>query len=309
MEKMSKSKAIVGIAFVVLTWGLVWPIYKIALNYTPPFLFAGMRTLLGGILLSLVLLPKWKEIRWKKTWYIYVIAAFFNIMIFNGVQTYGLQFLPSGLFSVIVYLQPVLVVLLAWLWLKESLTLMKTVGMIIGFLGVVAVSFDGISGQVSLYGILLAFITGLGWAIGTVYVKKTSGIVNGLWLVAIQNIIGGIVLSGLGLGVENVSDIQWNLPFLSILLFGALLGVTGATAVYNKLMRSGESSKVSSFTFLVPLIAVLLGTIFLQEPFTLSLLVGLVLILLSIYIINRKPASKEEKSGEYQLEKQKSIHL
>lgn len=306
---MSKSKAILGIAFVVLTWGLVWPIYKIALNYTPPFLFAGMRTLLGGMLLSLVLLPKWKEIQWKKTWPIYTIAAFFNIMIFNGIQTYGLQFLPSGLFSVIVYLQPVLVVLLAWLWLKESLTLMKIVGMIIGFLGVVAVSLDGISGQVSFYGILLAFITGLGWAIGTVYVKKTSGMVNGLWLVAIQNIIGGIVLSGIGLRVENMSDIQWNLPFVSILLFGAVLGVTGATAVYNKLMRSGESSKVSSFTFLVPLIAVLLGTIFLQEPFTPSLLVGLVLILLSIYSINRKSATRKGISEEYQPQEQKSVHL
>lgn len=304
MGKLSKPKAMLGIAFVVITWGLVWPIYKVALNYTPPFLFAGMRTLLGGILLSLVLFPKRNEIQWKKTWPIYVISAFFNIMIFNGVQTYGLQFLPSGLFSVIVYLQPVLVVLLAWLWLKESLTIVKILGMVIGFLGVVAVSFEGISGQVSFYGILLAFITGLGWAIGTVYVKKTSALVNGLWLVAIQNIIGGIVLSGIGLTIENVTAIQWNLPFVSILLFGAVLGVTGATAVYNKLMRSGESSKVSSFTFLVPLIAVLLATIFLNEPFTFSLLVGLVLILSSIYIINRKTTNKVLKTEEYELQEQ-----
>jgi drug/metabolite transporter (DMT)-like permease len=307
MEKMSRSKAILGIAFVVLTWGLVWPIYKVALNFTPPFLFAGMRTLLGGLMLSLVLLPKWKEIQWKTLWPIYVIAAFFNIIIFNGVQTYGLQFMPSGLFSIIVYLQPVLVVFLAWFWLKESLTLLKIIGIIIGFLGVVAVSFDGIAGQISLFGILLALITGLGWAIGTIYVKKTSHMVNGLWLVAIQNIIGGMVLSGIGVSVENVTDIQWNLPYVSILLFGAVLGVTGATAVYNKLMRSGESSKVSSFTFLVPLIAVLLGTIFLDEPFTISLLIGLVLILLSIYMINRKDASKIEKRTTDELQKRKTM--
>ena len=52
------------------------------------FLFVGYHTLLGIILLSLVLFPKRKEIQWKKTWPIYVISAFFNIMIFNGVQTY-----------------------------------------------------------------------------------------------------------------------------------------------------------------------------------------------------------------------------
>ena len=88
-----------------------------------------------------------------------------------------------------------------------------------------------------------------------------------------------------------------------------MLGVTGATAVYNKLMRSGESSKVSSFTFLVPLIAVLLGTIFLKEPFTISLLVGLVLILPSIYMINRKPTSKSEKAEEYELTEQQAKGL
>ena len=54
-------------------------------------------------------------------------------------------------------------------------------------------------------------------------------------------------------------------------------------------MSKGEAGKVSSFTFLVPLIAVLLGTIFLDEPFTITLFIGMVMILLSIYLINKKP--------------------
>ena len=158
-------------------------------------------------------------------------------------------------------------------------------------------------GDISLLGILLALITGIGWAIGVVYVKKTSGLVHGLWLVAFQNIIGGLVLSGVGLSVENVADIQWNPTYLSSLLYGAILGVTGATAVYFKLMSSGESSKVSSFTFLVPLISVLIGTVFLDEPFTISLLGGLILILLSIYLINRKGTLKTKKDTEYEIER------
>ncbi|MCU9614975.1 DMT family transporter [Caldibacillus lycopersici] len=292
MEKLSKSKAIMSIALVVLVWGLVWPIYKVAIEYTPPLLFAGMRTLLGGILLSIFLFPKWKEIQWKKTWPVYVISSFFNIIIFNGVQTIGLQYLPSGLFSVIVYLQPVLVVLLAWLWLKESLTFMKIIGMLIGFIGVVIVSFDGISGSISFLGITLALITGIGWAIGVVYVKKTSGLVNGLWLVALQNIVGGVLLTASGMVVEDFSEITWNMPYVFSLLYGSILGVTVATALYYKLMSSGESSKVSSFTFLVPLIAVLIGTLFLHEPFTINLFAGMILILFSIYLINRKQLKK-----------------
>jgi len=299
MGNLSKSKTALGIAFVVLVWGLTWPIYKVALEYTPPLLFAGMRTLLGGVLLALVLLPQWRNMQWKKTWPIYVMSALLNIIIFNGVQTIGLQYLPSGLFSVIVYLQPVLVVLLAWMWFKEPLSVIKVVGMIIGFLGVVVVSLDGISGKISYMGILLALITGIGWAVGVVYVKKTNTRVHGLWLVALQNIIGGLFLSGVGISVENVSEIVWNFPYVSSLLYGSILGVTGATAIYFKLMSSGESSKVSSFTFLVPLIAVGMGTLFLGEPFTVSLLVGLALILFSIYLINGKGFHRRKKTKAF----------
>ncbi|MFP3919896.1 DMT family transporter [Lysinibacillus telephonicus] len=288
MGNISRLKVIAGVAIVVLIWGTVWPIYKIALNYAPPILFAGLRSILGGLLFSAFLLPKWREIRFKEVWHIFIISAIFNVIIFYGLQSIGLQYLPAGLFSVIVYLQPVLVVLLAWLWLKEPLTTMKISGIIIGFLGVIFVSFDGITGKVSAIGILLALITGIGWAIGTVYVKKKSSLVNGLWLVAMQNIIGGIVFIIIGMGTEDITSIDWNLPFIATLLYGAVFGVTLAFVIYNKLMSAGEASKVSSFTFLVPLISVLIGTLFLNEPFTYSLLIGMVLILGSIYMINRK---------------------
>lgn len=295
MNKISKTKASLGIAFIVIVWGVTWPIYKMALQYTPPLLFAGMRSFVGGILLSLVLLPQWRQIQWKKTWPIFLISALFNIMIANGVQTVGLQFLPSGLFSVIVYLQPVFVVLIAWIWLKEPLSTFKVMGMLIGFLGVAIVSLHGMSGKISVLGIILALITGLGWAIGVVYVKKYSTLVHGLWLVAFQNILGGFFLSGVGMYVENVSEIVWNGPYIFSLLYGSILAVIAATAVYFKLMSSGESSKVSSFTFLVPLIAVVIGTVFLGEPFTMSLLVGMILILLSIYLINGNLMQKIKK--------------
>lgn len=288
MGSLSKSKAALGIAFVVVVWGSVWPIYKIALEYTPPVLFAGMRSLLGGILFSIILIPKWRKIRFKDTWHIYLISSIFNVMIFYGVQSIGLQYLPSGLYSVIVYLQPVLVVFLAWWWLKENLSRRKIIGIVLGFAGVVFVSLEGMTGSVSSLGILLALITGVGWAIGTVYVKKTSGFVNGLWLVAIQNIIGGIILCGFGAVFENSDSIQWNGAFVACLFYGAIFGVVGAFVVYFKLMNSGDSGMVGSYTFLVPLISVLLGTVFLDEPFTVTLFVGLLLILLSIYLINMR---------------------
>jgi drug/metabolite transporter (DMT)-like permease len=292
MEKLSKPKAALGIAFVIIIWGSIWPVYKVSLYYSPPLLYAGLRGMIGGIFLSLILIAQWRKIQWRKTWPIYFISALFNIVIFSGVQMLGLQYLPSGLFSVIVYLQPVLVVFLAWAWLKESLSVKKVLGIVIGFLGVVVVSFEGISGNISLLGIILALISSFGWAVGVVYVKKTSTLVHGLWLVAIQNIIGGMFILGAGLVTEDMHAIEWNQPFIWSLLYGAIFGVTLATAVYLKLMNTGEASKVGSYTFLVPMISVIIGTLMLGEPFTAALLVGMVFILFSIYLINNKASRK-----------------
>ncbi|MCM3569780.1 DMT family transporter [Neobacillus mesonae] len=301
MEKLSKTKTAMGIAFVVIIWGTIWPVYKVSLSYSPPLIFAGLRAVIGGVFLALILIPQWRKIQWSKNWSIYLISTFFNIIIFSGVQMIGLQYLPSGLFSVIVYLQPVLVVLLAWMWLNESLSGKKVAGMVIGFLGVVVVSLEGISGNISYLGLTLAIITGVGWAIGTVYVKKTSALVHNLWLVAIQNIIGGLLIVGSGLATEEVHAIQWNLSFIWSLLYSGIFGVTLATAVYLKLMSSGEASKVGSYTFLVPMISVLIGTFMLGEPFTATLFGGMILILVSIYLINnQKKQPKKDLEWEMQ---------
>jgi len=288
MGKLTRTQTALSVAFIVLAWGSAWPIYKVALQFSPPLLFAGIRSLFGGILFSLFLLPQWRHLRWKQSWPVFAISAFFNTVVFLGVQSIGLQYLPAGLYSVIVYLQPVLVVILAWAWLKEMLTAMKIVGILIGFAGVVFVSLDGISGNISLLGVAFAIITGAGWAVGTMYVKKTKDLVHGLWLVAIQNLIGGVVMFAGGFLTEDVSRIQWNTPFALCLLFGGFIGVTAAPSVYFKLMNSGESSKVSSYTFLVPMTSVLIGTICLNEPLTLSLLAGMAMIMLSIYLMNRR---------------------
>jgi drug/metabolite transporter (DMT)-like permease len=288
MRELSRPKTIGLVTFLVIIWGISWPIYKIALAYTPPLLFAGMRTLLGGFLLAALCVPRWKQIRWKENWPIYVLSSVFNVILFYGLQTVGLLYMPSGLFSVIVYLQPVLVGIFAWLWLGETMTALKIIGLILGFLGVSAVSAGGLSGHIAILGIVMALVTSLAWSIGTVYVKKVSHRVDSIWLVAFQCMIGGMVLTAIGSSAEQWSDITWNIPYLIGLIFGIIFGISASWVVYFTLVNSGDASKVASYTFLVPLIAVLSGTLFLHEPFSVYLFIGLVLIAVSIYLVNRK---------------------
>ncbi|OMF46783.1 DMT family transporter [Paenibacillus peoriae] len=288
MGELTIAKRMMMIALLVVLWGISWPIYKVALEFTPPLLFAGLRTLLGGLLLGAILVPRWNRIRWKENWRVYAISGIFNVVLFYGLQTVGLMYVPSGLFSVLVYLQPVLVGIFAWMWLGEAMSRLKVIGLIIGFLGVAAVSVGGFSGHVAVAGVIIAIITAVSWALGTVYVKKVNQRVDSLWLVAFQCTLGGIVLTGAGTVTESWSDIVWNVPYVSGLIFGTVLGISLSWLLYFTLVNSGDASKVASYTFLVPVISVFVSSLVLGEAITAFLLIGLILIGLSIYLVNRR---------------------
>ncbi|KAF6578280.1 DMT family transporter [Paenibacillus sp. EKM212P] len=288
MGELTTAKRMMMIALLVVLWGISWPIYKVALEFTPPLLFAGLRTLLGGLLLGVILVPRWNRIRWKENWRVYAISGIFNVVLFYGLQTVGLMYVPSGLFSVLVYLQPVLVGIFAWMWLGEAMSRLKVIGLVIGFLGVAAVSVGGFSGHVAVAGVIIAIITAVSWALGTVYVKKVNQRVDSLWLVAFQCTLGGIVLTGAGTVTESWSDIVWNVPYVSGLIFGTVLGISLSWLLYFTLVNSGDASKVASYTFLVPVISVFVSSLVLGEAITAFLLIGLILIGLSIYLVNRR---------------------
>jgi drug/metabolite transporter (DMT)-like permease len=283
-------KWFLNMAALILLWSVSWPIYKLALAYTPPLLFAAMRCVLGGLILTMFIWKTRDRIKWRKNWKIYLYTGILNIALFYGLQTVGLQLVPSGLFSVIVYFQPILVGIFAWLWLGESMTLIKVVGLILGFIGVISVSIEGFSGQVSIFGVVLGLLSALSWALGTIYVKKNANQVDSLWMVALQCLIGGSLLSILGFSTEKWTSITWNSTYIFGLAFGAILGIAVSWILYVTVVKMADASVVTTFTFLVPMIAVIIGTIFLGEPFTIYLIVGIVLIVTSIYLVNKKPS-------------------
>lgn len=280
------TKSTLSLLCLICMWGISWPIYKQAVPYTPPLLFAGTRALIGGLLLSALLFKTRSEIRWRENWSKYCISAFFNVVLFFGLQTFGLLYLPGGLFSVLVYFQPVLLGLFAWMWLGEQMTPLKIIGLIIGFIGITIVSVDGLTVHISAIGVILGLLTALGWAIGVIYVKKVSQEVNAYWMVGMQFIIGGAFLVGTGTIFESWSAIEWNGIYIFGVVFGATIGIPTAYSIYYSLVNAGEASKVGSFTFLVPIIAVLVGAVFLDEPMTFMLIIGLLLVGISIYFVN-----------------------
>ncbi len=272
----------------ILVWGVSWPIYKNAVPYMPPLLFAGFRAFVGGVLLFLLVLKRWHLLRFKENLLFYIISATLNITFYLGIQTVGLNMLPGGLFSVLVYFQPVLLGLLSWWFLKENMNLLKILGLILGFIGIFFVSVDGLTIHLSVLGVILALATALSWAIGVVYVKKNKLRIDAYWMVVMQLIIGGASLLIAGGFTESITDIVWNGDLIFTLVWGSTLGMPIAQFIYYKLMNEGEASKVGAFTFLVPILSVIVSSIFLGEAITFKLFIGMMLVGGSIYLVNRK---------------------
>ena len=283
-------------ALLVLFWGSAFAVVKVGLGYSPPLLFAGLRTLIGGLAMVLAAFLWGGSANLHRDWPVFLVLALFNVVLFIGFQTYAIVYLPSGSAAVLVYLQPILVGLLAWPILGETLTVAKITGLLLGFSGIVAVSagsLSGAAGALSPLGVTLGAVSALCWALGTVYFKKYEARVSTLWAVAVPFVAGGAVLTAFGLSVEEWGEITWNTPFVASILYSGLVGISLAWVIWFALVRAGEASQVASYIFVVPLTAVLIGVLFLDEPLGYTLLIGAAFVVSGIYLVNREPRSKK----------------
>jgi drug/metabolite transporter (DMT)-like permease len=288
---------VLAFALLVLFWGSAFAVVKVGLGYSPPLLFAGLRTLIGGLAMVLAAFLWGGSPNLRRDWPVFLLLALFNVVLFIGFQTYAIVYLPSGSAAVLVYLQPILVGLLAWPILGETLTGAKITGLLLGFSGIVAVSagsLSGAAGALSPLGVTLGAVSALCWALGTVYFKKYEARVSTLWAVAVPFVAGGAVLTAFGLSVEEWGEITWNTPFVASILYSGLVGISLAWVIWFALVRAGEASRVASYIFVVPLTAVLIGVLFLDEPLGYTLLIGAAFVVSGIYLVNREPRSKKE---------------
>jgi O-acetylserine/cysteine efflux transporter len=281
----------VVLAFVllVLFWSSTFSVVKVGLDYSPPVLFAGLRALVGGLSMLVAALLWGGRPDLRRDWGAYASLSVLNVVLFLGLQTFAIMLLPSGTAAVLIYLQPILTGLLAWLLLGESLTPAKLAGLLLGFSGIIAVSFGGFSGVVSIAGVAFAVVSALTWALGTVYFKRVQDRVSMLWAVALMFLFGGIVLSALGLVIESPAEIPLAGGLVASVLYSGFVGTGLAWALWLGLVRAGEASTVAAYVFFVPLASVAIGALVLDERLSTSLFIGAVLVVSGIYLVNRTP--------------------
>ncbi len=292
--------SILAFVFLILFWSSAFGAIKVSLEYAPPILFAGMRTLLCGLVVALAALVWGGRANLRRDWLIYLILAVLNVVLFMGLQTFTILYMPSGSAAVVIYLQPILVGLASYLVLNEQLSVPKVVGLVLGFSGVVVVSTGSLSGS-SLgtpLGVAYGVGSALSWTLGTVYFKWYGERLSTLWAVAVPFSAGGVVLTGLGLVLEPLSSISWTGTYFASFLYTALVGTALAWMLWLGLVKAGEASRVSAYVFFVPLASVLLGATFLGETLSPWLLAGAALVICGIYLVNRQSAGGPQRSAK-----------
>lgn len=280
-------RAVVIVAL-ILAWGSTFAAVKVGLDAAPPVFFGGMRSVLGGAAMTVLALLRSGLPSLRGSWPAYAVLTLLNVVLFFTLQTLAILELPSGLASVLIYLQPVLTGVLAALFLGERLTVLKVLGLLVGFTGILVVSLGALDGHVSVLGVGYAVMGALVWSLGTIAFKHYSDQVDVWWSVALPFLVGGAVLSVAGGLLEGV-HVAWSGTFVLAYLYASLIGTALSWSLWFTLVSTGGAGRAASYIFFVPLVSLVIGAVFLHESLGVTLLLGAVLVVLGVYLVNRRP--------------------
>lgn len=261
-----------GLAFLMMTsvgWGLNWPIMKHILTQWPPLSARGLTGLVGCLALALYALWRKQSLRVPShVWPRLLMSSFLNVTIWMAVMGLALVWLPASECAVIAYTMPVWTALLAWPVLGERPNFMRVIALVMAFAGIIALlggnSFS--SSVEKLPGIALALSGAIGFALGTVLVKKYPVALPSATSVAWQIGIGCLPIAIIGLLIER-PDVNaltasgwWSLAYMTFIQF--CIAYVAWFAALERL----PASVAAIGTMLVPVIGVVISAITLGEP-------------------------------------------
>jgi drug/metabolite transporter (DMT)-like permease len=298
-------KKLIAFALVYIIWGTTYLAIRFAIQTIPPFLMAGIRFTTAGLLFYswcyLYFDKKPGLVDWRKA----TIPGLLMFVFGNGSLTWSEQFIPSGLAALIIATLPIWMVTLDWIIFKgkrpDTLTI---IGIFLGMIGVgllsgldetVLINQTSPGGSVYLSVFILTFAA-ISWSIGSLYSRHTTTSVSLQFMVSMQVLIGGIVLIIIGLmhgewtqlSIQNIS-LRSVISLAYLVIFGSLI----TYSAYLWLLKISTPAKVGTYAFFNPLIAVLLGWVWVNEPLTTQTIVGAGFIFLSILFVNRPSIVKK----------------
>jgi drug/metabolite transporter (DMT)-like permease len=283
-----------------LIWGTTWFFIKIGLQDLPPISFAAARFILALLILGAVI--RFKKIpvpNDARTWKLLALTGFLQFSVNYSMVFWSEQYISSGLAAVLQATIPIFGLILAGIFLPaERITWIKARAVLLGFAGVVIIFLDQmqIKGLMGLAGCAAIIVGAYAASQSVILTKKYGGGLNPISLVFGQMSCGVVPLILYGLVKEgNPLEFNWTVQAWLCIFYLAIFGTVITFYIFYWLLSRIESTKVMMNALLTPLIAVIVGSIFLGEKLPLQTISGGILILASIgLIVFRKTASPAE---------------
>jgi drug/metabolite transporter (DMT)-like permease len=288
-------KIVAAFLAVYIIWGSTYFAIKVAIQTMPPFLMAGLRFLVAGVLvygwLRLRGAERPKLIHWRSALILGALLLFAG----NGGVTWSEQYIPSGLAALIVAMVPIYVALLDWLRPGGTRpTALRIAGLGIGFAGVALLIGPLATGGLSLalFAACVPVIGSLCWAAGSLYARSAKLPANPLIGTGMEMLVGGVLLTAVGLALGEGGQIHPEKFSLdSVIAFGFLVifGSIVAFTSYIWLLSKVNPGRVSTYAYVNPVVAVFLGWAFASEQVTGRTLIAAAVILFAVMIITLSP--------------------
>jgi putative membrane protein PagO len=289
---MTKESLKIFFAYILLCfiWGSTWLAIRISLESFTPFLSGGLRFLIASVAIFIIMRLKGITLqRDKLSVKLYLQMGFLSFVIPFGLVYWAEQFVPSGLASVLFGVYPFFVAIFSYFMIpNEKIGIGKTVGMILGFLGIIIIFSDSFSFTLSDYllGMFAVMISGIMQAYIAVTLKKYGKHLNPLSMNFIPMLIAGITGTLIGLFAEDFSKVSIEENGILAVLYLAIFGSVVTFTSFYWLMKRINVVILSLIAFITPIVALLLGWIFYNEVFTTHHLVGSALVLIGLLIAN-----------------------
>jgi drug/metabolite transporter (DMT)-like permease len=284
-----------GIVYVV--WGSTYLAIAIAVQTLPPFLYAGLRFLLAGLILAAWLGFRGVDLRvTRRELQGAAVVGILMLSVANGLVVLAERTVPSGVAALIVASIPLWIVVYRMVT-GERVGRDLLAGVLLGLVGVaVLVVPGGLNGTVDPIGAIMLSVATLSWALGTFLSPRLATPRNALVSTSYQMLAGGVALLVAALGRGELAHVDpATFSTSSLIAFGYLIvfGSLVAFSAYTWLLQNASVSLVSTYAFVNPVVAVVLGALILSEPITPTIVIGAAVIVVAVaFIIFRQNAAR-----------------
>lgn len=269
-------------------WGSAFALVKVTLEDVGPLTLVAGRLAGAAVFLSFVLfLTGHKLPRTREAWRACALLGVINNVYPFVLLSWGQQHIDSSLAAVLTASMPLSTVIFA-LWIGERLTLDRAAGVLVGFGGVFLLIGGDLRDltQSSTLGQLAVVAGVLGYSFGTVFARRYLQAADPLATAAGQMIVGAAVMVPVALAGDRPFDVSISLKTALAWTTLAIVASGVAYMLYYRLVRDVTAAQASMVSYLIPITAVVIGTVFLDERLAATSFVGLALIIAGVWVVN-----------------------